>query len=72
MKLGAHHLDLRGPDAADPEEVTAARELEEKIIRGWIDDASGGPADGAHGHKGEPHWGRDAGRRPHSVTWPML
>ena len=29
MKRGAHHLDLRGPDAADPEEVTAARELED-------------------------------------------
>ena len=51
MKRGAHHLDLRGPDAADPEEVTAARELEENIIRGWIDSASGGPADGTRGHK---------------------
>ena len=42
MDRGAHHLDLRGPSEADPEEVTKARELEEKIIWGWIEAASGG------------------------------
>jgi len=38
MPHGAHHLDLRGPNDADPEDVTAVREQEEKIIIGWIKD----------------------------------
>ena len=40
MPRGAHHLDLRGPHPQDPPDVTAARALEEEIIRGWIDDAA--------------------------------
>eukprot|EP00729_Bicosta_minor_P019693 gene19693-2216_t len=40
MPHGAHHLDLRGPHPQDPPDITAARAEEEKIIRGWIDDAS--------------------------------
>ena len=40
MRRGAHHLDLRGPHPADPPEVTATRMLEEKIIWGWIEEAS--------------------------------
>jgi hypothetical protein len=38
MPSGAHHLDLRGPDPADPADVTEAREYEEQVIRGWIED----------------------------------
>ena len=37
MARGAHHLDLRGPDPADPPEVTATRAEEERIIASWID-----------------------------------
>jgi hypothetical protein len=40
MERGAHHLDLRGPHADDPPEVTAARAQEQSIIRGWILAAS--------------------------------
>ena len=38
MVQGAHHLDLRGPNDEDPEQVTEVREKEEKIIVGWIED----------------------------------
>jgi hypothetical protein len=38
MPSGAHHLDLRGPDPADPADVTEARQYEEGVIRGWIDE----------------------------------
>jgi len=38
MKNGAHHLDLRGPHAADPPDVTATRAEEQRVIKGWIDD----------------------------------
>lgn len=40
MPEGAHHLDLRGPHPSDPANVTATREAEEAIIKGWIEDAS--------------------------------
>ena len=36
IKSGAHHLDLRAPNPADPEEVTAARRIEMKNIYNWI------------------------------------
>jgi hypothetical protein len=32
----AHHLDLREPNAADPDSVTQARILETNAITGWI------------------------------------
>jgi len=38
MPSGAHHLDLRGPSAADPVDVTAARDMEETVLKGWIDE----------------------------------
>lgn len=41
MKDSAHHLDLRAPHPQDPPDVTAARAQYEKIIRGWIEEASG-------------------------------
>ena len=34
---GAHHLDLRSHNAADPASVKAARELEMKHISMWIE-----------------------------------
>ena len=34
----AHHLDLRTANAADPEEVTAARTIEQDLIGTWITD----------------------------------
>ena len=37
MASGAHHLDLRGPDPADPIDVTEARAIEEATIRAWIE-----------------------------------
>jgi lysosomal Pro-X carboxypeptidase len=36
LESGAHHLDLRGYNDADPADVTAARQQEEAIIDGWI------------------------------------
>eukprot|EP00615_Pteridomonas_danica_P000926 CAMPEP_0114356294 /NCGR_PEP_ID=MMETSP0101-20121206/20855_1 /TAXON_ID=38822 ORGANISM="Pteridomonas danica, Strain PT" /NCGR_SAMPLE_ID=MMETSP0101 /ASSEMBLY_ACC=CAM_ASM_000211 /LENGTH=549 /DNA_ID=CAMNT_0001498657 /DNA_START=28 /DNA_END=1677 /DNA_ORIENTATION=+ len=38
MPSGAHHLDLRGPNDADPSDVTDARGIEEEVMKGWIDD----------------------------------
>jgi len=35
---GAHHLDLRGHNAADPVDVIAARDMEIGIITQWIAD----------------------------------
>ena len=35
---GAHHLDLRGKNAADPADVTAARQKEAQILQGWVAD----------------------------------
>lgn len=34
---GAHHLDLKSPNPADPADVTATREKEETILRSWIE-----------------------------------
>lgn len=39
MENGAHHLDLRGANAADPKDVTETRMQEEEIIVGWIQAA---------------------------------
>ena len=33
---GAHHLDLRPPNAADPATVTEARDIEMANIKKWI------------------------------------
>lgn len=38
IKGGAHHLDLRLPDAADPEEVKWVRQQEDQLIADWIAD----------------------------------
>jgi hypothetical protein len=38
IKKGAHHLDLRLPNVADPLYVTEVREKEASIIKGWIED----------------------------------
>lgn len=36
IKGGAHHLDLRGSNPADPQSVILAREFEQETIRKWI------------------------------------
>lgn len=36
IPLSAHHLDLRAPNAADPDVVTQARQVEANVIGGWI------------------------------------
>jgi len=33
---GAHHLDLRGPNPADPPSVIAAREMEISLLHKWL------------------------------------
>jgi len=38
IPAAAHHLDLRGPNPADPPYVIHARSEEEHIIKKWIDD----------------------------------
>ena len=37
IENSAHHLDLRLPNAADPESLTAARKTETEWIAKWID-----------------------------------
>ena len=36
---GAHHLDLRAADDADPASVTKARDIERQYIKKWIEEA---------------------------------
>mmetsp|Transcript_17328 Transcript_17328/g.21059 ORF Transcript_17328/g.21059 Transcript_17328/m.21059 type:complete len:169 (+) Transcript_17328:208-714(+) len=36
MPNGAHHLDLRAPNDADPQDVVKCRQAEESAIRSWL------------------------------------
>ncbi len=36
MEKGAHHLDLRAPNDADPPGVTKVRETERTMMENWI------------------------------------
>jgi lysosomal Pro-X carboxypeptidase len=45
MANGAHHLDLRGWNDADPLDVTEVRQMEEEIIAGWIRNWMSGQKD---------------------------
>jgi len=38
IKQSAHHFDLRGPDPADPETVTQARDLEAYYVGQYIQE----------------------------------
>ena len=38
MRGAAHHLDLRSPNAADPADVVAARNLQRRMLRKWISE----------------------------------
>ena len=38
IPMSAHHLDLRAPNAADPDVVTSARLVEANAIGGWISE----------------------------------
>ena len=40
MPHGAHHVDLRAPHPDDPEDITACRQQEERIMWGWIQEAT--------------------------------
>ena len=44
MPKGAHHGDLRKPEADDPADITACRALEEATIGGWLAAAVAGSA----------------------------
>uniref|UniRef100_A0A0G4GJV5 Uncharacterized protein n=1 Tax=Chromera velia CCMP2878 TaxID=1169474 RepID=A0A0G4GJV5_9ALVE len=58
---GAHHLDLRDPNDADPPSVVEAREREVELLRGWVEEhVRGGlktSPEGEEQHEG----GRDIG-----------
>jgi hypothetical protein len=41
IENSAHHLDLRLPNAADPQTLTDARQVETETIAKWIDQYQG-------------------------------
>ena len=52
LNLGAHHLDLRAPNAKDPASVTQARQKEEELI-GEILEKSRKKSANKNGYKGQ-------------------
>ncbi|XP_075247465.1 dipeptidyl peptidase 2-like, partial [Convolutriloba macropyga] len=53
LNLGAHHLDLRAPNAKDPASVTQARQKEEELIGEILEKSRKNKSANKNGYKGQ-------------------